>query len=229
MDFSIVSQNVIHFDFWNIFANNQQAYSNNFAYFVKSMVYILAHLHRLLAILDSHISHPTKQCQRQNSVHDRWHRLDTIADHPNHLGTHLFHLYAFIHESYIWTFKLGHSNSITVCKHYLQNSQHKSFHRWHSVERATRYINLDVELALLLHSQLVRMMHLLWKTKLHTVNRLTLAHHKRRCDSRFLSSFLPQPITVHIVPGCTSFRPAGGKHTGNKCSWKATRVANYVA
>lgn len=37
-----------------------------------------------------------------------------------------------------------------------------------------------------------------------------------------VSSFLPQPITVHTVPGWISSL-AGGRHTGNKCSWKVTR------
>lgn len=37
-----------------------------------------------------------------------------------------------------------------------------------------------------------------------------------------VSSFLPQPMTVHTVPGRRSLL-AGGRHTGSKCSWKVTR------
>lgn len=35
---------------------------------------------------------------------------------------------------------------------------------------------------------------------------------------RFLSSFLPHPMTVHIVPGLIRFKYGGGKQTGSKCS-----------
>lgn len=46
-------------------------------------------------------------------------------------------------------------------------------------------------------------------------------------NSPFLSSFLPQPITIHDVPGFSSFIPAGGKQTGSKCSWKATLDSSW--
>lgn len=45
-------------------------------------------------------------------------------------------------------------------------------------------------------------------------------------ELRFLSSLLPQPMTVHIVPGLILFKCCGGKQMGSKFSWNATRVAN---
>lgn len=33
-------------------------------------------------------------------------------------------------------------------------------------------------------------------------------------------------MTVQLVPEASSFMSLGGKHTGNKWSWNATRVAN---
>lgn len=44
--------------------------------------------------------------------------------------------------------------------------------------------------------------------------------------SQFLSSFFPHPMTVQLVPATSSFMSVGGKHTGNKWSWNATRVAS---
>lgn len=45
-------------------------------------------------------------------------------------------------------------------------------------------------------------------------------------NSQFLSSFFPHPMTVQLVPATSSFMSAGGRHTGNKWSWNATRVAS---
>lgn len=45
---------------------------------------------------------------------------------------------------------------------------------------------------------------------------------------RLLSSRLPHPMTVHIVPGLIRLKSGGGKHTGNRLSWNAMRVASYV-
>lgn len=54
-----------------------------------------------------------------------------------------------------------------------------------------------------------------------------MAESWKRNKLRFLSSFLPHPITVHIVPDLILFKPGGGKQIGSKCSWNATRVASW--
>lgn len=58
------------------------------------------------------------------------------------------------------------------------------------------------------------------------VNEKKKKSHRNVNILRFLSSFFPQPITVHIVPRFIFFKVGGGRQIGSKCSWNATRVAN---
>lgn len=109
--------------------------------------------------------------------------------------------------------------------YHLPSNQHISYLRLHSTEPANRCIVHDLGSEPVLRWRSVRMRHFLFLKK-NVCSVIFVEKKLKRVCIPFFSSFLPHPMTVHDVPGLSSFIPAGGRHTGSRCSWKATRVAS---